>query len=133
MRVSCLLVVCMLVVGVYSEEPTEWMRAVDAHLATLVASAFTEHFTPKNMTERVLPKDRLEMQVKRLRARVGIRLSESLEEYEIICPFEHIGHKAFETVEQELRAHRWSAFWLPRETHPKCGGFRGYMFVHLTK
>lgn len=110
-----------------------WNRAVENLLGALIMGPYADHFTPGNVTQREDRETRLKMQVNRLRARVGTRLSESLNDYEIICPFDHISGEAFVAVEQELRAKGWHAHWLPNERVRVCGGVKGFLLVSFKK
>jgi hypothetical protein len=110
-----------------------WNRNIENLVSSLIGGPFSDHFTPGNMTQRMSRDERIKMQLNRLRVHVAYRLSESLSEYEIICPYQHLGAEAFAVVEQELRAKGWLAHWLPEETATQCGGARGYLFVSLKK
>lgn len=142
MRVSTLIVVALscITVALAAEtaavptfDQASWNRAVENLLGAIIMGPFADHFTPGNITQQGNRDDRLRMQVNRLRARVGIRLAESLNDYEIICPFDHIGREAFALVEQELRAKGWYAHWVTGERVRVCGGAKGFLFVSLKK
>jgi len=138
MRVSLFFVLVFLVHSVFGEESVfdqnKWNKAVETVLSSVVSGPFASHFTPEEMQAKVSREDRIRMQTNRLRAHVGIRLSESLSDFEIIHPFDHISTEVFLIVEKELREKGWNANWIPLATgYQHFDGSKGYLFVSLKK
>lgn len=118
-----------------SMNQAEWNSLVGAILGSIVTSAFNENFLPDHLRVNVTRTDRIAVQTSRIRARVAVRLSESLEDFEIICQQEHFSPEAFLNVEKELKQKGWDAHWIPARRgggSGECGEHsKGYLYVKL--
>ena len=117
-----------------SFDQMNWNRFVESILGGVWVTSFGEHFTPTYFAANVTRETRISVQTNRLRARVAVRLMDSLENTEIICQQEHFSAESFQQLEAELKTKGWDAHWIPKTLEKECGSqSKGFLFVNLKK
>jgi hypothetical protein len=135
MRVSLFfLILSFLSISLAEEsfDQMNWNRIVSDILGGIWVTSFGEHFTPEYFTANVTREHRINVQANRLRARVGMRLMESLESSEIICQQDHFSIDVFILMEKELKQKGWDAHWIPKTLVEECGPqSKGFLYVKI--
>lgn len=118
--------------GASAFDQSKWNRGVAEILGSFWITSFGDQFTPQNFVANITRESRLLIQCNRLRARVGRRLAESLEDSEIICQQDYFSVEAFVQVEKELKEKGWDVHWIPKTLERECGPqSKGFLYVKL--
>jgi len=136
MRVSLVFLIFVTIVFAETSSPPfdqmKWNYDVGNILGNIWVKQFGDHFTPQYFAANMTRDMRIEKQCIRLRARVGTRLIETLDDTEIICQDSHFSVEAFLQVEKELKEKGWDAHWIPKTLEKECGRrSRGFLFVKI--
>lgn len=137
MRVSLLIFFIVGILLVKADPPPpfdqmKWNYDVGNILDNIWVKQFGNHFTPQYFAANMTREMRIEKQCIRLRAHVGTRLIETLDDTEIICQTNHFSVDAFLQVEKELKEKGWDAHWIPKTLEKECGRrSRGFLFVKI--
>lgn len=141
MRVSCfILLICVLARLAFSDatppafDQMTWNIGMQKIIQGIWISEFGANFTPSYFAANVTRENRIASQCHRLRARVGLRLAESLDDSQIICQQEHFSPEAFLQIEKELIQKGWDAHWIAKTLVDECGSqSKGFLYVKLKK